>query len=253
MKPRVDNTVVFLGGAGAVVGVLAAWGKFNAVLNFPVIFALVCLVIGLRSLWRERSRRPVALRGIVLLAGITLAVGGWIYQKQVIVERQADRRLQILEVMDGSVVPSLAGLEPLNTDQAAWDAAASLVAPATVVTFWARWCSPCWKEMEELEELHQQYGESGLQIVALTRYDHPEDEEERRSDFDKARKFLAGRDITYPTAITDRDDLYRSYRTSSPPSTFLVDAQGRVVDYGIDLESVRALMERAVAMVTASS
>jgi thiol-disulfide isomerase/thioredoxin len=253
MARRIDRTVGFMAAACAAVGGLAAMGKFNSMMNFPLVFAAVCLVFGSLSLWRERSEHPVGLRAVALAVGAALAVGGWMYQKTEIAERQADRRLQIFEAMEGTVVPGLAGLEPLNVDQATWDTAASLAAPATVVTFWARWCSPCWKEMAELETLYRELEPQGLRVVAVTRYDDPDDEAERSSDFDKAQSFLTSREITYPTAITDRLDLYQAYKTASPPSTYLVDDEGRVVDYGISLESVRVLMERAAAMISEGS
>ena len=235
--------------ACAVVGVLAALGKFNSILNFPVIFALVCLFFGLLSLWRQQPRRAIPARGLILLAGVAVAVGGWVYQGRQIEERLAEARLRVLEAIRGSAVPSVAGLEPLNTDLATWDEAASFTARATVVTFWARWCSPCWKEMEELEGLYQRHNDEGLRVLAVTRYDKPEDVDERRSDFAKAQKFLERRGFSYPAAITDRDDIYRAYRVRSPPGIALVDDQGRIVDFAISLESARSLMQKAAELV----
>ena len=77
--------------------------------------------------------------------------------------------------------------------------------------------------------------------------------DQRNSDFAKAQRFLEGRDLTYPAAITDADDLYSAYRVRSPPGTALVDDQGRVVDFAISLDSARDLMRRAVSMVSGAS
>jgi len=250
MRRNIYTSPILMATTCAVVGALAALGKFNSILNFPVIFALICLFFGLLSLWREQPRRAIPARAGILLAGVLVAVGGWVYQGHQIEDRLAERRLRVLEAIQGSAVPRLAGLEPLNTDRATWDEAASFTARATVITFWARWCSPCWKEMEELEVLYQRHRDEGLRVLAVTRYDKPEDPGERRSDFAKGRQFLEQREINYPAAITDRDDIYRAYRVPSPPGMALVDHEGRIVDFAISLESARSLMQKAAALVS---
>ena len=151
----------------------------------------------------------------------------------------------------GMTVPGLASLEPLNVDAAAWREAAVFDRPATIVAFWARWCSPCWAEMAELEELYREHRGRGLVVLAVTRYDDPDDPDERRRDFDRARRFLDRRGFSYPAAISDDDELYRAYRVPGPPRTVLVDERGRIADYAIDLDGVRALMERAVERLDA--
>ena len=142
MRENIYTRPILMATAGAVVGVLAALGKFNTVLDFPVIFALICWFFGLLSLWREQPRRAILARGLILLAGVAVAVGGWVYQGRQIEQRLADGRLRVLEAIQGSVVPRFTGLEPLNTDRTTWDEAAAFTARATVVAFWARWCSP---------------------------------------------------------------------------------------------------------------
>ena len=236
----------------AVVGLLAARGTFNSVMNFPVIFTAIVVGFAGLSLRRERPRQKTVVRAAILAVGAVLAVAGWSHQGRVIERSQIDARLLILEEIQGSTAPSLADLEPLNTDQESWETAAAFRYPATIITFWARWCSPCWKEMEELEQLHRQLQGQGLRVVAITRYDTPEDDDARSSDFAKATDFLEKRGITYPSAITDRDDVYGAFRVASPPGAVLIDGRGQVVDFAISLESVRVLMEKASAMVAAA-
>ncbi len=250
MTKGLFSTPLLLAAACVVVGVLAALGKFNSMFNFPWIFALACLAFGLHSLWRQRPRQAVAGRAVILLAGAAVAVGGWLFEARAIEARLAERQQQILAALQGRAVPDLSGLEPLNTERETWDEAAALSARATIVAFWARWCSPCWKEMPELEELYQQHRDRGLQVVAITSYDRPQDEESRRSEFAKAQEFLRRRNLTYPAAITDNDDIYRAYEVRSLPSTVLVDQRGRVVDYALGLKSSRSLMQRAVVLAT---
>lgn len=236
-------------GACAVVGCLAALGVFNSIFGFPIVFAAACLVLGGFEIWRRRAHGAVLTSALVLVAGAGIAVGGRVLEQRAIERSQVERRGQVLADFAGSPVPELSALEPLGGDHEAWAAAASFEAPATIVTFWARWCSPCWKEMDELEELYQEHSEAGLSVVAVTRYDTPDEAEERRSDFAKAVDFLDQRGITYPAAITDDDEIYRAYRVRGPPVAVLVDGSGRAVDYAIALDDARALMQKAVAML----
>ncbi len=60
--------------ACAVVGALAALGKFNSMMGFPWVFALVCVVLGAISLWRDPG--PVGPRAALVLVGAAIAVGG---------------------------------------------------------------------------------------------------------------------------------------------------------------------------------
>ncbi|MDX1502648.1 MAG: TlpA disulfide reductase family protein [Thermoanaerobaculia bacterium] len=242
---------LLLASACAVVGILAARGVFNSIFGFPWVFALVCLGLGLVSLWRDRPRRALAARAGILLAGAAAAVGGSLWQAREIERAIAERERQLQMELRGLSVPSLEGLEPLNVTLASWNRSASFSAPATIVTFWARWCSPCWKEMAELDELYREHRDDGLEVVAITRYDDPENPAKRRADRDRARRFLDNRGTGYPAAITDRDDLYRAYRVPGPPRTALVDDRGKVVAYAIGIEGVRRLMAEAVALLPA--
>ena len=149
MKNSIYREPILYAAACTVVGVLAARGVFNSMFAFPYVFALICLLFGALSLWRTRPRSALAARALILAARAALAVAGSMYQQRIIDTRIAERQLQVLLDLRGETVPDLAGLEALNTEQAVWDEAASLTGKATLVTFWARWCSPCWKEMDE--------------------------------------------------------------------------------------------------------
>jgi thiol-disulfide isomerase/thioredoxin len=236
--------------ACAVVGALAAVGKFNSIMNFPVIFALICLGFGLASLWRDRARVAVAPVAFLLLLGVALAVGGWVYQKQVIRASLQTFQEEVFASLGGKPAPRLAGLDALNTDLRALEEAASLTSRATIIAFWATWCSPCWKEMAELEELYQEHRGQGLTVLAIADYDHPEDEEGRQKDRAAAEEFLDRRGFHYPAALTANDEIFRAYKVRSIPSTALVDAEGNLVAYGVGLDGARSLMSKAAALVT---
>ncbi len=90
-----------------------------------------------------------------------------------------------------------------------------------LVNFWASWCEPCREEMPELEELRQQYGERGLEIVAV----NLAESERRIQSFVKA--FLP--DGMSFVILQDRDSqAYKQWRVRALPTSFLIDREGRL-------------------------
>lgn len=248
MFNKENRFALLLAGACAVVGALAAVGRFNSMIGFPLVFAGICVVLGAISLWRDPG--PVAPRAALVLVGAAIAVGGWFYQMGAIRESMATTQREVFAALGGETAPRLVALEPLATEPAALEAAASYRGKATIVSFWATWCSPCWTEMAELQELYEEHRANGLTVLALTSYDHPDTEEGRREDRAKAEKFLEKRGFDYPAAITAERDNYRAYQVRSIPSTALVDESGTLVAYAVGLDSARDLMAEAEALVT---
>lgn len=235
--------------AMAVVGVLAAFGMFNSIMNFPVVFAGICLAIGAFQLWRIRATARVAPWALLLLVGAALPLAGWLYQKQVIRESQTKAQARTFDLLGGTAAPALVGLEPLNTDSEALAAATSYAGPATIVAFWATWCSPCYAELAELEELYRKHGEQGLSVVAITRYGDATEPDDRRRVRESSAKFARKRAFTFPVAITAEEQLYRDFRVSGIPRTALVDGDGTIVGYAVGLDGARELMRKAERLV----
>ena len=92
MRKSIYTEPTIMATACIVVGFLAALGKFNSISNFPVIFALICLSLGLLNVWRRRSQGAAPVRVMILLVGCAVALGGWVFQQRAIDERRADRR-----------------------------------------------------------------------------------------------------------------------------------------------------------------
>ena len=251
--PRRDHSASVLTLACVAVGALAATGVFNSVMYFPLIFAAVCLVLGLAGLWRDRNRRPATLRASLLVAGVLIAVGGWLFNTRAIQERQRVRGEQIYAQLAGLPAPTLPELEPLNLDLRQLEETTSWSNQVTLVTFWAIWCSPCWTEMAELDELYEKHHADGLAVLAVTQYGEPDDETQRQEDRDEAVAFLQRRELALPAAITGSTEVYRNYQAASIPATALIDENGTLVGYGLGLEGGRELMAQATAMLAGSS
>lgn len=89
-----------------------------------------------------------------------------------------------------------------------------------LLNFWATWCVPCQWEMAELEKLYQAYQEKGFVVLAVAL-----DAEGART----VEPFARERQLTYPILLDTRLEAARRYQIFGPPTTFLIDRQGRVI------------------------
>jgi thiol-disulfide isomerase/thioredoxin len=90
----------------------------------------------------------------------------------------------------------------------------------TLVNFWAPWCVPCKDEMPRLQQLHVEHGASGLEIIGV--YDPGVSAED-------ILRYIGPVGVTY-TLFEPRANVNRLWGgISSLPTSFLVDAQGKVL------------------------
>ena len=89
----------------------------------------------------------------------------------------------------------------------------------SVVNFWASWCVPCRRSFPWLNTMQRKYGKDGLQIIAV--------------NLDKDRALADGFLAEVPAEFSLRFDpagaLAKQFGVQTMPSSFLIDADGKVL------------------------
>ena len=114
---------------------------------------------------------------------------------------------------------------------------AALRGQGVVVNFWASWCEPCRVEAELFEtawRAEQARGDAGIVFVGVNRQD-------TRA---AAQSFLDEFAVSYPNGADDESTWSRSFGVVGLPTTFFIDAEGKIqsVVWG-PLTSARELEE----------
>src|SRR5712692_13523 len=88
-----------------------------------------------------------------------------------------------------------------------------------LLNFWATWCGPCRAEIPELIELQNKYKDR-LQVLGLVVDD---------DDRDAIKEFAEKFGINYPVAIATNEIRMQYGGIAALPTSFLLDAEGRIV------------------------
>jgi thiol-disulfide isomerase/thioredoxin len=96
-----------------------------------------------------------------------------------------------------------------------------------LIAFWGVACGACRVEAPYLTALSDQFKNQGLAVVAVNGYD------ESREDFDK---YARDKHLTHPIALMGKKVAEEKFTVASYPITFLIDRQGKIVDYHLGFE-----------------
>lgn len=89
-----------------------------------------------------------------------------------------------------------------------------------LVNVWASWCTPCRAEMPAMQRLYQEYQQRGLEILAVN--------STSQDNRDNAQSFADQLGLTFPILYDDLGDVAKLYQVQSLPSSFFIDAAGKV-------------------------
>lgn len=143
------------------------------------------------------------------------------------VVRPADRKAA--PVLEGE---DLAG-EPLST--------ADFAGKTIVVNLWGAWCPPCRAEAPALKKVSDAYASKGVQFVGILT---------RSPDPSSAIAFNRRKGITYPSFADQGGRLelgfVKSLPTQAIPTTWVIDAKGRVAARIMDPELTAATLSGVI-------
>jgi cytochrome c biogenesis protein CcmG/thiol:disulfide interchange protein DsbE len=89
-----------------------------------------------------------------------------------------------------------------------------------LVNFWASWCVPCEAEARYLEAAHEEYG-GQVDFLGVNVKDAHSD----------AIDFVERFDVSYMQVRDESLDWYDAFGLTGQPETFLIDADGEVVEH----------------------
>lgn len=119
----------------------------------------------------------------------------------------------------GAAFPSLQGAtEWINGPEPAPE---ELTSRPTLVHFWAVSCPLCHDNMPAVARWREQYGATGLRVVAVHM-----PREESDTDLSRVRSEAAALGITEPCAVDNRHAIGERFENSLWPAYYLFDADG---------------------------
>lgn len=104
-----------------------------------------------------------------------------------------------------------------------------------VLNFWASWCVPCRREIPAIAAFAKDHPE--LQVIGVNYQDNMDD----------ANAFVQEFGVTWPSIIDD-GSIGKQFAVPGLPATFLIDADGQVVDRALGEVTKQLLDERVKAL-----
>lgn len=89
-----------------------------------------------------------------------------------------------------------------------------------MLNFWATYCKPCEAEIPYMQSLYEDYGDKGIEIVAVS------------LDLNEKviHDFIGKHEITFPVVHDKTSEVMDLYKIGPIPSTLFIDADGIIVD-----------------------
>jgi thiol-disulfide isomerase/thioredoxin len=166
---------------------------------------------------------PIALAMVVGLAGCSTTASATNDQQTNYVALNGVGVLTVYAVGHRKLAPSVSGTDlagsPLTLSQFA--------GKVIVLNFWASWCPPCRSEAAALEQVYTDTRVSGVQFVGV---------DIRENGVSDGVHFETNHHVDYPSFSDQASRIaldFRSTGVETPPTTIIIDRQGRIAARGL--------------------
>lgn len=88
-----------------------------------------------------------------------------------------------------------------------------------ILNFWATWCPSCLAEMPSLQRAHDALARDGIPVIAIN----------VGEDAEMVVEFVQQMPVQFPLPLDQNSAIARSYPLIGLPTTFVIDAEGRLV------------------------
>jgi peroxiredoxin len=176
--------------------------------------SMIAVAVGLAS---------AVLAGSLLVAGCSTSSGSTTNQQTNYVEINGAGVMSIYAVGHRKIAPSVSGTD-LDGHGLTLSAYTGKV---VVLNFWASWCPPCRSEAPALEQVFTDTRASGVQFIG---------DDIRENGESDGIHFSTAHGIDYPSFSDQASRIALAFRAAgveTPPTTLVIDRQGRIAARGL--------------------
>lgn len=108
-----------------------------------------------------------------------------------------------------------------------------------VINFWATWCGPCKSELPAFQQAYETYGDD----ICFMMVDMVSGRTETKEG---AIEYVDGQGYTFPLYFDEDETAVFAYSISAVPATFVIDANGVLVEQHVgamDYDALEALLQ----------
>jgi len=109
-----------------------------------------------------------------------------------------------------------------------------------LIDFWATWCPPCVDEMPNIVKTYKKYQDKGFEIIGISL-------DQNENNF---LKFMKDNGMTWRQHFDGKggqNELAHKYSIDSIPTTFLIDANGKIIAKNLRGSALEEAVKEAVA------
>lgn len=108
-----------------------------------------------------------------------------------------------------------------------------------VLNIWANWCPPCHDEAPDFQNIWEDYQDKGVVLIGANYLEVDS----------VALQFIDQYNITYPNGSDVRQQIAEAYQFEGPPETFIIDQEGKVVQYwlgSVDYDTLAGVLDELI-------